>query len=97
MILQTLQFDQFSVQKMILYEIVVQISKRRFFYDIVHFIDKDDIVTYVEFDCGITFFPENPTKISEIERRTELNLQILWKKPVHSQQRSIYLFCWWAA
>ena len=39
-----------------------------FFNDIVHFIDKDNIVTYEHFDCGITFFPETPTKIREAKR-----------------------------
>ena len=38
------------------------------FDDVVHFIDKENIVTYVEFDCGITFLPETPTKISQINR-----------------------------
>ena len=34
----------------------------------MHFIDKEDIVTYVDFDCGITFLPETPTKIRQINR-----------------------------
>ena len=34
----------------------------------MHFIDEEDIVTYVDFDCGITSFPETPTKISQIYR-----------------------------
>ena len=38
------------------------------FDDIVHFIDEKDIVTYDDFDCGITFYPETPTKIKEINR-----------------------------
>ena len=25
--------------------------------DIVHFIDEEDIVTFEDFDCGITFYP----------------------------------------
>ena len=32
------------------------------FDDVVHFIDKENMVTYVDFDYGITFFPETPTK-----------------------------------
>ena len=36
--------------------------------DIVHFIDEEDIVTYEDFDCGITFYPETHTKIREINR-----------------------------
>ena len=38
------------------------------FVDIVHFIDEDDIVTYEDFDCGITFYHETPTKIRETNR-----------------------------
>ena len=36
------------------------------FDDIVHFIDEENIVTYEDFDCSITFYPEAPTKIIEI-------------------------------
>ena len=38
------------------------------FDDIVHFIHEEDIVTYEDFDCGITFYPETPTKIRQINR-----------------------------
>ena len=38
------------------------------FDDIVHFLDEENIVTYVDFDCGITFYPETPTKIRQIKR-----------------------------
>ena len=38
------------------------------FDDIVHFIDEENIVIYVDFDCGITFYPETPTKIRQIKR-----------------------------
>ena len=38
------------------------------FDDVVHFIDEENMVTYVDFDCGITFFPETPTKIRQIKR-----------------------------
>ena len=38
------------------------------FDDIVHFIDEENIVTYVDFCCGITFYPETPTKIRQIKR-----------------------------
>ena len=31
------------------------------FDDIVHFIDEEDIVTYEDFDCVITFYTETPT------------------------------------
>ena len=65
------------------------VKKTVSFYDVVHFIDEENIVTYVDFDCGITFLPETPTKIRQIngERKT----------PVNSQQRSTCLSCWWAA
>ena len=38
------------------------------FDDVVHFIDEENMVTYVDFDCSITFFPETPTKIRQINR-----------------------------
>ena len=38
------------------------------FDDVVHFIDKKNIVIYRNFDCGITFLPETPTKIRQINR-----------------------------
>ena len=44
------------------------VKKTVSFDDVVHFIDKENIVTYVNFDCGITFFPETPTKFKQINR-----------------------------
>ena len=38
------------------------------FDDVVHFIDEENMVTYVDFDCGITFLPGTPTKIRQINR-----------------------------
>ena len=38
------------------------------FDDLVYFIDEENLVTYVDFDCGITFFPETPTKTRQINR-----------------------------
>ena len=38
------------------------------FDDVVHFIDEENIVTYVDFDCGITFFPKTPIKIRQINK-----------------------------
>ena len=38
------------------------------FDDNVHFIDAETIVTYVDFDFGITFSPETPTKLRQINR-----------------------------
>ena len=36
--------------------------------DIVQLIDEEKIMSYVDFDCGITFYPEKPTKIKQIIR-----------------------------
>ena len=44
------------------------VKKTVSFDDVVHFIDEENMVTYVDFDCGITFFPENPTKLRQINR-----------------------------
>ena len=69
MTLQSLQFILFCVQKMILFQIVVQnVKKTVSFDDAVHFIDEEDMVTYVVFDCGITFLPETPIKIRQSNR-----------------------------
>ena len=38
------------------------------FDDIVYFIDDQNNVNYEYFDCGITFYPEAPTKIRQINR-----------------------------
>ena len=38
------------------------------FDDVVNFIDEEDVVIYVNFDCGITLFPEPPSKL---DRSTE--------------------------
>ena len=38
------------------------------FDGIVHFIDEDNIVTYVDFPFGFTFYPETPTNIRQINR-----------------------------
>ena len=43
------------------------------FDDIVHFIDEENIVAYVDFDCGIAFYPETPTKIRQIKREQNYN------------------------
>ena len=41
------------------------------FDDIVHFIHEENIVTYVDFECGIILYPETPTKTRQVNR--ELN------------------------
>ena len=38
------------------------------FDDVAHFIDQENMVTYVDFGCGTTFFTETPTKIRQINR-----------------------------
>ena len=38
------------------------------FDDVVHFIDEENIVTYVDFGCGFTFYPEISTKMRQIKR-----------------------------
>ena len=71
MTLQRLQFILFCVRKMILYQIVQigqNFKKTVSFDDIVHFIDEENFLTYVDFDCGITFYPETSTKIRHIKR-----------------------------
>ena len=49
------------------------VKKTVSFDDVVHFIDEQNIVTYVAFDCGVTFFPETPTKIRQINRERNYN------------------------
>ena len=44
------------------------VKKTVSFDDVVHFIDEEDLVTYVDFDCGIFFLSEIPTKIRQINR-----------------------------
>ena len=38
------------------------------FDEVIQFIDEENMVTYVDFDFGITFFPETHTKIRQINR-----------------------------
>ena len=44
------------------------VKKTVSFDDVVHFIDDENMVTYVDFDCGFTFLRETPTKIRQINR-----------------------------
>ena len=46
------------------------VKKTVSFDDVLHFIDEENMVmvTYVDFDCGITFLPESPTKSRQINR-----------------------------
>ena len=76
MILQSLPFILFCIRKMILYQISncgPNVKKTVSFDDVVHFIDKENIVTYVDFDCGITFLPKTSTKIRQINRKQRYN------------------------
>ena len=43
------------------------------FDDIVHSTYEENIVAYVDFDCGITFCPETPSKIRQINRERNYN------------------------
>ena len=43
------------------------------FDDVVHFIEEENMVTYVDFDCSITFIPETPTKVRQIKRERNYN------------------------
>ena len=54
-----------------LYQTVVIFSRKRFvFEDIVHFIDEENSnVTYVDFECGITFHFEAPKKVGKIKKK----------------------------
>ena len=44
------------------------VKKSVSFDDVLHFIDEENMVTYVDFDCGITFFPKTLTKNRQINR-----------------------------
>ena len=57
------------------------VKKSVSFDDVVHFIDEENMVTYVDFDCGITFFPKTPTKISQINRERNYIFKSCEKNP----------------
>ena len=44
------------------------VKKTVSFDDVVHIIDEENMVTYVDFDSGITFLPGTPTKFRQINR-----------------------------
>ena len=46
----------------------------------VHFIDVENMVTYVDFGCGFTFLPETPTKVRLINRERN-NISRSCEKP----------------
>ena len=41
------------------------VKKTVSFDDVVHLIDKENMVIYVDFVCAITFFPETSTEIRQ--------------------------------
>ena len=55
----------------------------------VHFIDDENIVTYVDFDYGFTFYPETPkTKITQINReRNYISRTCEKPKCIHSNDQ----------
>ena len=68
------------------------IKKTVSFDDVVHLIDEENMVSYVDIDCGITFFPETPTK-SDKSTENGITFPDPVKTLIHSQQRSTYQFC----
>ena len=71
MILQSFQFILFCVRNMI-YDLISNcgpnVKKMVPFDDVMHFIDEENIVTYVDFDCGFILLPDTPTKSRQINR-----------------------------
>ena len=55
------------------------------FDDIVHFIDEEKIVTYVDFDCVIAYHPETPTK-KDISTENGITIPDTVKNQVHAGQ-----------
>ena len=56
-------------------------SKKAVSFDhIVHFIDKENIVIFVEVDCGIIFYREAPTKVGKTNRERK-NVSRSCEKP----------------
>ena len=68
MILQSLQSYKACPEDDLLSNCGPYLKKTVSFDDVVHLIDEKNMGTYVDFDCGITFFPETPTKIRPINR-----------------------------
>ena len=71
-----------------------KLKKTVSFDDVVHFIDEENMVTYVDFDCGITFFPETPTKIRQINRERNYISRSCEKpqcNPSNGQQTCVFL------
>ena len=67
-----------------------KLKKTVSFDDVVHFIDEENMVTHVDFDCVITFFPENPTKFRQINREQTYNSRSCEKPQcIHSNDQHI--------
>ena len=49
------------------------VKKTVSFDDVVHFIDEENMVTYIDIVCGITFFSETPTEFRQIKRGQNYN------------------------
>ena len=49
------------------------VKKTGSFDYLVQFIDEEDVVNSLDFDCGITFFPETPTKNRQTNRERNYN------------------------
>ena len=45
-----------------------KVKKTVSFDDVVHFIDEENMVTFVDFHCGNTFLPGIPTKFRQVDR-----------------------------
>ena len=50
-----------------------KVKKTVSFDDVVHFIDEENIVLDVDFDCGLFFFPETPSIIRQINQERKYN------------------------
>ena len=59
--------------------------KKNFFDDIVHFIDEANIVTFLDFDCGITFYSLTPTNFRQVNREQNYISRSRRKTQMHSQ------------
>ena len=68
MILQSLQFIVLRLEDDLISNFGPNVKKTVSLNDVVHFVDEENMVTHVDLDGGITFFPETPTKIRQINR-----------------------------
>ena len=68
MILQNLQCTFLRPEDDLISDCGQNFKKTVSFDDIVHFLESVDIVPYDDFDCGINFYPEFPSKIKQINR-----------------------------